>query len=68
MRVKGVSWVGVKTDQYVAMTTFFRDVIGLEAVAERDDFLVFRTTRVSRACWWTTSTVRSPSCETPASS
>jgi catechol 2,3-dioxygenase-like lactoylglutathione lyase family enzyme len=40
MRVKGVSWVGVKTDQYVAMTTFFRDVIGLEAVAERDDFLV----------------------------
>ncbi len=43
MRVRGVSWVGVKTDQYVAMTTFFRDVIGLEAVAERDDFLVFRT-------------------------
>jgi predicted enzyme related to lactoylglutathione lyase len=42
MRVKGVSWVGVKTDQYEAMTAFFRDIIGLEAIAERDDFLVFR--------------------------
>jgi predicted enzyme related to lactoylglutathione lyase len=42
MRVKGVSWVGVKTDQYEAMVTFFRDVVGLEAVAERDDFLEFR--------------------------
>jgi predicted enzyme related to lactoylglutathione lyase len=43
MRVQGVSWVGVKTDQYAAMAAFFRDVIGLGAVAERDDFLVFRT-------------------------
>src|ERR1700689_2068842 len=42
MRVKGVSWVGGKTDQYEGMVTFFRDVVGLEAVAERDDFLVFR--------------------------
>src|ERR1700683_628630 len=42
MRVKGVSWVGVKTDQYASMVTFFRDILGLEAIAERDDFLVFR--------------------------
>jgi predicted enzyme related to lactoylglutathione lyase len=42
MRVKGVSWVGVKTDQYAAMAAFFRDVVGLEAIAQRDDFLVFR--------------------------
>jgi predicted enzyme related to lactoylglutathione lyase len=42
MRVKGVSWVGVKTDQYAAMVAFFRDIVGLEAIAEREDFLVFR--------------------------
>jgi catechol 2,3-dioxygenase-like lactoylglutathione lyase family enzyme len=42
MRVKGVCWVGVKTDQYASMVTFFRDILGLEAIAERDDFLVFR--------------------------
>jgi predicted enzyme related to lactoylglutathione lyase len=43
VQVKVVSWVGIKTDQYASMVAFFRDIIGLEAVAERDDFLVFRT-------------------------
>jgi predicted enzyme related to lactoylglutathione lyase len=42
MRVKGVSWVAVKTDQYASMAAFFRDILGLDAIAERDDFLVFR--------------------------
>jgi len=42
MQIKGVSWVGVKTDQYAAMAGFFRDVVGLKAIVERQDFVVFR--------------------------
>lgn len=42
MRIEGVSWVGVRTDQYAAMTGFFRDVVGLQAVLEQHDFVVFR--------------------------
>jgi Glyoxalase/Bleomycin resistance protein/Dioxygenase superfamily len=42
VRVEGVSWVGVRTEQYAAMASFFRDVVGLEAVLEQHDFLVFR--------------------------
>jgi len=42
MQIKNVSWVGVKTDQYEAMAGFFRDVLGLEAIVERHDFVVFR--------------------------
>jgi predicted enzyme related to lactoylglutathione lyase len=42
MQISGVSWVGVKTDQYAAMAGFFRDVVGLEATVERHDFVVFR--------------------------
>jgi catechol 2,3-dioxygenase-like lactoylglutathione lyase family enzyme len=38
----GVSWVGVKTDRFDEMATFFREVTGLEAIAERPDFTVFR--------------------------
>lgn len=42
MDVKSVNWVGVKTDHYVTMAAFFREVVGLEAVVERNDFVVFR--------------------------
>ena len=42
MRVEGVSWVGVRTEQFAAMAGFFRDVVGLEPVVERHDFVVFR--------------------------
>jgi predicted enzyme related to lactoylglutathione lyase len=42
VRVKSVSWVGVKTDQYAAMTGFFRDIVGLESIVEQRDFVVFR--------------------------
>jgi predicted enzyme related to lactoylglutathione lyase len=42
MRAKGVSWVGVKTDQYAAMVAFFRDIVGLDVIADQKDFLVFR--------------------------
>jgi catechol 2,3-dioxygenase-like lactoylglutathione lyase family enzyme len=42
VRVEGVSWVGVRTDRYAEMAGFFRDVVGLQAVFEQHDFLVFR--------------------------
>lgn len=42
MRVKGVSWVGVHTDQFSAMAGFFRDVVGLDAILAEPDFIVFR--------------------------
>jgi predicted enzyme related to lactoylglutathione lyase len=42
MHIKGVSWVGVKTDQCTAMAGFFRDVMGLKPTLERGDFVVFR--------------------------
>ncbi|BCJ47253.1 hypothetical protein GCM10010168_71580 [Actinoplanes ianthinogenes] len=42
MRVRGISWVGVKTDSYQATRDFFADVAGLAVAAERPDFAVFR--------------------------
>lgn len=42
MRIKGISWVGVKTGSYDQMTRFFTEVIGLSADFERADFAVFR--------------------------
>jgi predicted enzyme related to lactoylglutathione lyase len=42
MRITGVSWVGVKTDHYSEMATFFRTVVELEVIVERPDFTVFR--------------------------
>lgn len=34
MRVKRIGYVGLRTDDVEAMTSFFRDVIGLEAAGE----------------------------------
>jgi predicted enzyme related to lactoylglutathione lyase len=42
MRVKGVSWVGVKTDSYQPMMSFFAEVAGLAVDFEQPDFAVFR--------------------------
>jgi catechol 2,3-dioxygenase-like lactoylglutathione lyase family enzyme len=42
VHIRGVSWAGVKTDRYEAMTAFFRNVAGMEVIADRDDFTVFR--------------------------
>jgi catechol 2,3-dioxygenase-like lactoylglutathione lyase family enzyme len=41
MKARGVSWVGMKTEQFDAMKGFFRDVVGLPSVVEREDFVVF---------------------------
>jgi predicted enzyme related to lactoylglutathione lyase len=42
MRVRGISWVGVKTDAYRQMKDFFADVAGMAVDYERPDFAVFR--------------------------
>jgi len=42
MRVKGISWVGVKTSSYQPMVSFFADVAGLAVDFEQPDFAVFR--------------------------
>src|SRR6202030_279766 len=42
MRIIGVSWVGVKTDQYEELATFFGSVFGLDPIVQRPDFTVFR--------------------------
>lgn len=42
MRVRGISWVGVKTDSYHQMVRFFADVVGLPVDYEQADFAVFR--------------------------
>lgn len=42
MRVKGISWVGVKTDRYRDMREFFMGPLGLPAVHEAKDFTVFQ--------------------------
>jgi predicted enzyme related to lactoylglutathione lyase len=42
MRVKAISWVGVKTDSYREMREFFSGVAGLPVDFESTDFTVFR--------------------------
>lgn len=42
MRIKGISWVGVKTDEFATLGSFCKSVLGLPVLLERPDFLVFR--------------------------
>lgn len=42
VRVRGISWVGVKTDSYQQMRDFFAGVAGLAVDHEQTDFTVFR--------------------------
>ena len=42
MHVKGLSWVGVKTDKFDELTLFFRNVLNLPVMHEEQDFVVFR--------------------------
>lgn len=39
--MKGISWVGVKTDSYDQMRSFFAGVIGLPVDLEGTDFTIF---------------------------
>ena len=42
MKIKGIAWVGVKTDRFEVMRTFCKDVLCLSEVLEQPDFAVFR--------------------------
>ncbi|MCI4352485.1 MAG: VOC family protein [Thermoplasmata archaeon] len=42
MKVKGISWVGIKTDKLGELATFFRTILGLRAIREDRDFILFR--------------------------
>jgi predicted enzyme related to lactoylglutathione lyase len=42
MRVRAISWVGVKTDAYQPMRDFFAGVAGLALDHEQPDFAIFR--------------------------
>ncbi len=42
MKVKGISWVGVKTDQFETLSSFCKKVMGLPTTREKPDFVVFR--------------------------
>ena len=42
MRIKRVSFLGVRTDEFVAMTAFVRDVLGLQPGHRDDGWAVFR--------------------------
>ena len=39
--IKGLSWLGTRTDAYSELVTFYRDAMGLEVDHEEEDFIVF---------------------------
>jgi catechol 2,3-dioxygenase-like lactoylglutathione lyase family enzyme len=42
MQVKGLVWLGTRTDKYTETVTFFRDVMGLSIFHESDHLAVLR--------------------------
>jgi predicted enzyme related to lactoylglutathione lyase len=40
--IRGLSWVGTRTERYSELVTFFRDVLQLGVDHEEEDFIVFR--------------------------
>ena len=42
MKVKGLIWMGVPTDDFVGTVAFFRDVMGLEEERKEGDFAILR--------------------------
>jgi predicted enzyme related to lactoylglutathione lyase len=41
MKVRGIRWVGVKTEDVPRLSKFFQQVMGLSPVSEQPDFVVF---------------------------
>ncbi len=41
MKVNGIVWAGVRTEQFAETTAFFRDIVGLPLHELRDDFAWF---------------------------
>lgn len=40
--VKGLAWLGTRTDRYAELVSFYRDVMGLELDHEEDTFVAFK--------------------------
>ncbi len=40
--IKGLSWVGTRTERFSELRTFYRDAMGLEIDHEERDFVVFK--------------------------
>ena len=47
--IKGLVWVGSRTDRYAEMVSFYRDALGLPLEHEEGEFAVFRLPDGSKA-------------------
>ena len=47
--IKGLVWIGTRTDRYGELMSFYRDVMGLELEHEEQDFAVFKLPDGSKA-------------------
>ncbi len=41
MQIKGLSWVGIRTDKFDQMVSFFRDTLQIKSVIEEPGFIAF---------------------------
>ncbi|HET8845691.1 MAG TPA: VOC family protein [Ktedonobacteraceae bacterium] len=44
MQVKGLTWLGMRTTQFEEMTTFFRDVMGMQPLRDEAQIVGFQLT------------------------
>jgi len=42
MHVKGLSWLGLRTNQFEEMVTFFRDVMGMQPIRDEPEIAGFQ--------------------------
>jgi len=42
MHVKGLSWLGLRTNQFEEMVTFFRDVMGIQPIRDEPEIVGFQ--------------------------
>jgi predicted enzyme related to lactoylglutathione lyase len=40
--IKGLNWLGIRTERFVELVTFYREAMRLEVDHEEDDFVVFK--------------------------
>jgi predicted enzyme related to lactoylglutathione lyase len=40
--INGLNWVGIRTERFVELVTFYREAMRLEVDHEEDDFVVFK--------------------------
>jgi len=43
VKCKGVSWLGVKTEKFEEMKSFYQDLLNIPLVSETDNFCAFKT-------------------------